>query len=45
MKSRLKLWSWIMRMVAMTKSISGTTALIGPCALPLSSTAPPMTTE
>ena len=42
--SRLKLCSWIIRIVAMMNSISGMTALIGPCAFSLSSTAPPTTT-
>ena len=38
--SRWKLCSWIIRIVAMMNSMSGTTAAIGPCALALSSTGP-----
>ena len=41
---RLKDCSWIIRIVAMMNSISGATAAIGPCALALSSTAPPTST-
>ena len=40
--SLLKLCNWTIRIVAMMNSITGTTAAIGPCALALSSTAPPV---
>ncbi|KAF1068139.1 MAG: hypothetical protein GAK45_01452 [Pseudomonas citronellolis] len=36
------LCNWIIRKVAIRNSISGTTWPIGPCALPLSSTVPPV---
>ena len=39
--NREKLCSWIIRMVAITNSMSGTTAAIGAWLLPLSSTLPP----
>ena len=42
---RWKLCSWIIRIVAMTNSISGTTATIGAWLLALSSTEPPIFTE
>ncbi|MCY1175481.1 hypothetical protein D9M73_157230 [compost metagenome] len=38
------LCSWIIRKVAIKNSISGTTLAIGPWALPLSSTVPPVAT-
>ena len=40
---RWKLCNWIMRIVAMTNSINGITAMIGACALALSSALPPAT--
>ncbi len=43
-EQRLKLCSWIIRIVAMANSIIGATAAIGPCASALDSTAPPIST-